>query len=226
MREFQMRRLPTLLLVALVGASCRDNPTEPVPATSHQSPVASRTSSLSPVTGSSATIPHFLRAAAGAPSIANPVIKFYAKKGQGRTVFMMYHAKAGRTDSTDLIRFRVGKNSLLTRPNGTPISPGDSVLITLKLADSVRLIVDFQPAGLQFNPQDPAELRIHWSKTNPDLNRDGLVNQLDAALEQKLKIWCRENSLTPWFPTPSLLNLLAQTSEVGLTGFTRYAVAY
>jgi hypothetical protein len=182
--------------------------------------------SLPTATVSAGATPHFLQAAAGAPSIANPVIKFYAKKGRGRTVFMMYHAQPGRTDSTDLIRFRLRDNSLLARPDGTPILPGDSVLITLRLVDPVRLIVDFQPAGLQFNPQSPANLRIHWSKTNPDVNRDGVVNQLDAALKEKLVIWRRESSLTPWVPTSSLLDLVLKTCLVNLSGFTRYAVAY
>jgi hypothetical protein len=210
-----MRRVPLLLLPLLVAASaCHDDPTAP----GQNSPPAQAVTTTS--------TPHFLQAKAGAPKIANPIIKFYAKKGQRRTIFMMYHARAGRRDSTDLIRFRLRENSLLRRPNGTPIRSGDSVLITLKLVDPVKLIVDFQPAGLKFNPQDPADLRIHWSETNPDVNRDGVVNQQDTALKQRIKIWRQESSTQPWVRTSSLVNVPGQECELDLTGFTRYAVAY
>jgi hypothetical protein len=207
-----MRRVLPFLLAALVAA-CHDDPTGPRPDGSVQSVTTTST-------------PHFLQAKAGAPKIANPVIKFYAKKGQRKTVFMLYHARPGRRDSSDLIRFRLRENSLLTRPNGSPIRAGDSVLITLKLVDPVKLIVDFQPAGLRFNSQDPADLRIRWAETNPDVNRDGAVNQQDATLKQRLKIWKRESSTSPWIRTPSLVNVPSQECELDVTGFTRYAVAY
>jgi hypothetical protein len=210
-----MRRVPLLLLPLFVAASaCHDDPTAP------------RQDSAPAQAVTAASTPHFLQAKAVAPKIANPIIKFYAKNGQRRTVFMMYHARPGRRDSTDLIRFRLRENSLLRRPNGTPIRSGDSVLITLKLVDPVNLIVDFQPAGLKFNPQDPADLRIHWSETNPDVNRDGVVNQQDTALKQRIKIWRKESSTQPWVRTASLVNVPGQECELDLTGFTRYAVAY
>jgi hypothetical protein len=213
--SFRMRRVSPLLLAIFVAATaCQDDPTAPPPDT----PMAQAVTATA--------TPHFLQAKAGAPKIANPVIRFYAKKGRRQTIFMLYHARPGRRDSTDLIRFRVRENSLLARPNGTRFRTGDSVLITLRLVDPVKLIVDFQPAGLRFNPQDPADLRIHWSETNPDVNRDGAVNQQDTALKQRLKIWRRETATSPWARTPSLVNVPSQECELDLQGFTRYAVAY
>ena len=211
-----MRRVPPLLLAIVLGvtSACQDEPTGPP----RDSPPAQAVTA--------AASPHFLRAAANAPSIANPVIKFYAKKGQRRTIFMFYHARAGRQDSTDLVRFRLREQSLLARPDGTPIRARDSVLITLRLVDPVRLIVDFQPAGLRFNPEDPADLRIRWSETNDDVNRDGVVNSQDTALKQRLKIWRRETSAEPWMRTPSVVSVPDEECELDLTGFTRYAIAY
>jgi len=209
-----MSRVSPLLIALLAGVlACRDVPVGP-----------SQGSTASPELA--AVTPHFLRAAANAPTIANPVVKFYAKKGRKQTVFMLYHARPGRRDSTDLIRFRVREQSLLRRPDGTLIHAGDSVLITLRLVDPVRLIVDFQPAGLRFNPNAPADLRIRWNETNPDVNRDGAVNQQDANLLPRLKIWRRENSTEPWARTPSIVNVPSEECELDLTGFTRYAVAY
>jgi hypothetical protein len=210
-----MRRVtPFLLALVITFGACRDDPTG-----------LPENSALTPAVTAAST-PHFLRAKAGAPTIANPVIRFYAKKGQRKTVFMLYHARPGQKDSTDLIRFRLRENSLLARPDGRPIKNGETVLITLRLVDPVRLIVDFQPAGLRFNPRDPADLRIRWAETNPDVNRDGVVNQQDAALKERLKIWRRESSTQPWTRTPSLVNVPSQECELDLTGFTRYAVAY
>jgi len=209
-----MRRAPLLFLVLVLGGTaCHDDQTGP----SSEHPMAQAVTS---------TTPHFLRAASNAPIIANPVIKFSVKKGERRTVFMLYHARPGQKDSTDLIRFRIRENSLLRRPDGSPIRAGESVQITLKLVDPVKLIVDFEPAGLRFNPQDPADLRIRWNETNPDVNRDGVINQQDAALKQQLKIWRRESSTQPWSRTQSVVNVPSEECELDLTGFTRYAVAY
>src|SRR5947208_3341874 len=42
--------------------------------------------------------PTFLTADPSAPSIANPVIVFWAKKGVDKRVWMYYHARPGHTD--------------------------------------------------------------------------------------------------------------------------------
>jgi hypothetical protein len=111
-----MRRVSLLYIAIFLGAGgCRDVPTAPRP----EDPA--------PQAVTAAATPHFLRADPNAPTIANPVIKFYAKKGQRRTVFMLYHARPGQRDSTDLVRFRLREQSLLRRPDGTPIRAGDSV---------------------------------------------------------------------------------------------------
>jgi hypothetical protein len=92
--------------------------------------------------------------------------------------------------------------------------------------DPVRLLVDFQPAGLRLNPNDPADLRIRWNETNPDINRDGAVNEQDEAIKPRLKIWRRESFSEPWMRTPSVVNVPDEECELDLTGFTRYAIAY
>ena len=43
--------------------------------------------------------------------------------------------RAGRTDSTEYLRFRVRNRSLLRRPDGTSFGPNDSLLITLRVTD-------------------------------------------------------------------------------------------
>lgn len=170
--------------------------------------------------------PNFLRPAPGAPKIANPVVRFYAKKGVDRAAFMYYRRAPGRTDSTVFVRFRVRDRSLARRPNGRPIAFGDSVLITIRLIDPARLILDFQPAGLQFSTDRPADLKLNFFETDKDVNDDGVVNQRDRALTQQFKIWRREGAGSPWMSLASTVTLETHEVEADIRGFTSYAIAY
>jgi hypothetical protein len=170
--------------------------------------------------------PHFLRPADGAPAIANPVVSFYAKRGETREALMLYHAQPGEADSTVFVRFKVGAKSLSALPDGSPIAQGDSVLITLTLTDPQKLIVDFQPAGLRFNVREPAELRMSYAEADPDLNDDGVVNKQDSSLTRKLRIWRAEAESDPFAPLASTVVQEAHEVEAQIGGFTRYAVAY
>lgn len=173
-----------------------------------------------------ASDPHFLRAAAGAPTIANPVVRFWAKRGADRTGEMVYHAAPGKADSVVFFSLRVRARSLLARPDGTPIAPGDSVLITLTLVDPDRLIVDCQPAGLRFHPDAPARLRMSFAETNPDVNGDGVVSGQDLALTHRLAVWLREDTLSPWLRLPTAVDSTAHEVETEIGGFSGYVIAW
>jgi hypothetical protein len=186
---------------ALVAACSSDGPT-----------------STSPRADKASNNPKFLSPASGAPTIANPIVSFYAKKGEKRTGVMMYHARPGAKDSTAFLRFEVEEKSLT-------LAQSDSVLITMTLVDPANLVVDFQPAGLQFNPSEPAELELSYLETNPDVNGDGIVDQQDSLLIAQLQVWRQETSSDPWLPISSN-DLLDDELEAPITGFTRYAIAY
>jgi len=176
--------------------------------------------------GTQTFTPSFISAASDAPAIANPVVSFYAKKGVDAEAFMYYRPRPGRTDSTVFVRFRVGKNALFTRPGGGAIAAGDSVLITITLADPVHLVIDMQPAGLRFTPTEPAELKLSYLEADDDLNHDGRVDAADTALESALAIWRREGSTSPWTKLASIVQIGTHEIEALVTGFTSYAVAY
>ena len=139
---------------------------------------------------------------------------------------MLYHARPGASDSTMFVRFKVGPKALLARPDGSPVAFGDSVLITLRLVDPEALIVDFQPSGLRFDPRDPAELRMSFAETDPDVNGDGTVDRADTRLTQRFKIWRQERNVDPWVSQPSDVLLGLHEVETEVDGFTRYAIAY
>ena len=176
--------------------------------------------------GSDVNGPVFLTADPAAPSMANPVIAFWATKGVNREVRMYYHARPGHTDSTTFMWFRVRDMSLLQRPDGSPFATGDSVLITVTLVDPVALKLDFQPSGLRFSAHDSAEMKLSFKETLHDLNGDGVVDHRDADILRSFSIWRKESLTDPWLPTPS--NVLSGSFEVQtkLGGFTGYAVAY
>ena len=177
-------------------------------------------------TSGSNSDPNFLNASPTAPTIANPVVAFWAKKGVDQYLRMYYHARPGHNDSTTFMIFRVRPKSLNTRADGSALASGDSLLITATLVDAVHLKVDFQPAGLQFSASDPAVLRFNFAETVRDLNGDGVVNFLDYAIQRTFRIWCRETLLDPWQPLPSLVVDDVNEVQANIGGFTGYAAAY
>lgn len=170
--------------------------------------------------------PTFISPAPDAPAIANPVIAFWAKVGVESRVSMYYAPRPGERDSSEFLRFRVRKRSLAYRPDGTPFAPGDSVLITMTLADPSTLEVEFQPSGLVFSRSNPADLKMSYLEADEDLNHDGVVNNVDARIERRLALWKREDSLSPWLKQATILTIGLDEVETKVYGFTSYAIAW
>ncbi|MGE0442375.1 MAG: hypothetical protein AB7L66_02170 [Gemmatimonadales bacterium] len=159
-----------------------------------------------------------------APPLSGTTVSFWAVKGADRRLTWYYQPAAGQHDSTEFVRFRVRSGSLLAAPDGTPYQPGDSVLITLSLADADRLIVDFQPSGLTFDPNQPAELEFRMDQCDLDLNHDGVINNADKDLLRSSAIFRQETAADPW---EVLGTVGANTNfKAKVNGFTRYVVAY
>jgi hypothetical protein len=169
---------------------------------------------------------NFLRPSLTAPPVANPVVSFYATKGQDVEAIMWYRKEPDRPDSAEFIRFRLDDNTLLARPDGSAFAPGDSVLITITLADPQRLIIDMQPSGLRFSPLKPAELKISFAEADEDVNDDGQVDDEDAAIVPQFAIWKRERSGDPWVKLSSLVEVGSHEVKAFIGGFTGYAIAW
>ncbi len=169
---------------------------------------------------------HFLRPAATAPPLASRVQSFWAVRGEAREVRLMYQPRPGAADSVEFARFRVESRSLVQDQFGQPVAPGDSILITLSISDTLRLITEFQPAGLVFSPSRPARLWLKFGEADPDLNNDGIVSAADTSLLLDLSIWRQERPGDPWALLASMVDTVEQEVEADIPGFTRYAVAY
>jgi hypothetical protein len=173
-----------------------------------------------------ATDLRLLAAPYSTPPLVTTQVSFYAVKGKATAADIWYHARAGRTDSLKFLEFRMGAASLDRRPDGSTISAGDSVLITLTVTDQRHFIVEFQPAGLVFSSNDQATLKLIYAACGEDLNYDGKVDAADDAITQQLSIWRQEAPFQPWFKISSAVNKSAKEVNAQLEGFTGYAVEY
>lgn len=159
------------------------------------------------------------------PPLFNPVDSFYAKKGEDREIRIYFQDEVGGSGE-EYLRFSVPAPSLLAHPDGTPFQTGDSVLIRVSVADPTRIIFDMEPAGLTFDPAQPAELKIHYAHAEDDLNEDGSVDTADDQIRQQLAIWKQETLADPFTRLGSVNEVSLEEIDVDIHGFTRYAIAY
>jgi hypothetical protein len=155
----------------------------------------------------------------------NTTVSFYAKRGENSEGSLSFQDGVGG-QGEEYVRLRIDANTLLTRPDNTPILPGDSVLITLSVVDPTEMLFDLQPTGLKFNPAEPARLKIHYDHADGDLNDDGVSDSRDDSIERTLAIWRQESLTDPFVRLTSVLTIETDEAEAELTGFSRYALAY
>lgn len=168
---------------------------------------------------------HVVQVAPSSTPLFNASDSFYAKRGEDREVRIYFQDQVGG-QGEEYLRLRVDAGSLLAMPDGTPILPGDSVLIHVRVVDPAEMLFELQPSGLRFNPVVPARLKIHYDHADGDLNDDGVANGLDDTIEGTLSIWRQENPGDPFVRLSSVLTLEIDEADAELTGFTRYALAY
>ena len=160
------------------------------------------------------------------PPLATTQTRFYAVKGRSAALDLYFHAAPGQVDSLKFLEFRIGSTSLDRRPDGSAIADGDSVLITLTVTDPSHLVVDFQPSGLLFAPNDKPTLRLYYTACGDDLNYDGRVDAGDVAIQSQLAIWRQEVPGQPWLKMGSVQISNLKELDAELPGFTGYAAAY
>lgn len=157
--------------------------------------------------------------------LVSTTVSFYAKRGENSEGSLSFQGTGGG-EGEEYVRLRIDANSLLALPNGDPIAPGDSVLITLSVVDPTEMLFDLQPTGLTFSPADPAELKIHYDHADGDLNDDGVSDSRDTVIERMLAIWRQETLTDPFVRLTSVLTIETDEANAELTGFSRYALAY
>ena len=168
---------------------------------------------------------HILRVAPTSTPLLNPDTSFYAVQGQDREVRISFQNELGG-EGEEFLRLRVRPGSLQTAPDGSPIAAGDSVLITVHVVNPDSILFDMEPAGLTFNPSEPAELKIHYAHADHDFNEDGTINVFDDEIKSQLAIWRQESLSEPFVKLGSVNVEDSEEINADILGFTRYAIAY
>lgn len=152
-------------------------------------------------------------------------VSFYAMKGDKREQ-RLYTQRSDGSRGDEYLRLTVDDNSLLAYPDGRPFLRGDSVLITIQVADQSHMLFQLEPAGLRFSPANPAELRVSYAAAGGDLDHDGDHDASDDSLQAHLGIWRQEVPGTPFERLESLVSTSSKDVRADLPGFSRYAVSY
>lgn len=196
-----------LLLAALVG--CNDSSlTEPEPGEER----------------SEAQL-RIVRLAANAPPLFNSVVSFWAYRGRNAKAELFFQQSDG-TRGEQYAELDLDDQSLLRYPDGSLFADGDSVLITMRAVDPSRILIEFEPSGLRFDPLEPAELQIRYSHADEDFDDDGDEDADDAEIEQILGIWRQELVGGPFIRLGTVRFEELKELEAKLLGFSRLAIAY
>lgn len=166
-----------------------------------------------------------LRLAATSPPIWNPEVTFWAYADRDREAKIWFQDTEGNAGE-EYLRLRVSAGSLLTYPDGAPFGPQDSVAITIRVVDPALLLFEFEPAGLRFNPAEPAQLEIEYAEADDDLDDDGDVDAEDDALESEVYVWRQRDIGDPFERLFTLRFEDLDELEAEIPGFSRFAIAY
>lgn len=169
---------------------------------------------------------HIVQQAATAPPLLSDTASFYAVVGQDRELRMFYQGSFPGDTGEEFLRFKVPGDGLLRRPDGTAFQPGDSILISIKVLDPQRFLLEFQPTGLQFSADHQAVLAVEYGHSEHDYNGDGRVDSLDAEIESRLDIWQRRPPDTLWYRLGAANYESYQELEAKIPHFTDHAIAW
>ncbi len=216
-----MRWIPRLLLTCSLigGLACGDtalNILEP--------PVALQSS------GSGSNVEqNIVRQSTSAEPLQTLSVSFWAVKGEDRRATIDYDLDPVTAEACDcgtFVRLRIRKESLVNRPDGTPIAEGDSILITVTV-DPLDFLATLEPTGLQFDPEDQPQLKFWYSRADLDLNGDGVVDAQDRAiLDQQGGIGVRVAPGQPFTRLDSEHDAARELFEVKLDHFSDYVVLW
>jgi len=183
----------------------------------------------SPVPRTFAVVRHTLtqapgRAAGTAATLDQNEVSFWAFPNRDQAIQINYLAADGTWQP--YLDFVVPAGALAQWPDGQPVAPSDSVLITAQV-DTLSLVVHFQPTGLVFNSLVPARLTVWYTDANPDFDGNGAVDATDGCIEQSLLgVWVQESGTDPWNPVTATQYLPGKLFSATLGHFSDYAVSW
>ena len=169
---------------------------------------------------------HIVLQDTAAPPLLTDSASFYVVAGQDRELRMFYQGAAPGDTGEEFLRFKVPGDGLLRRPDGTVFQLGDSILISIKVVDATKFLFDFQPTGLRFSPDHPAELTLEYAHGDHDFNDDGTVDASDSTIQTQLDIWQRQPTDTFWTRLQALNFESYNELDAKILHFTEHAIAW
>ena len=167
----------------------------------------------------------FLRFPPDLAPLATRDTSFWAVAGEEREL-VLYYADSDEDDGEleEFLEFEIEGGSLGWWPDGRRFEEGDSVEIRVRVDDEGRFLFRFEPSGLRFDPDDPAEIEITYRRLGGDLDGDGDLDEDDEDFEEELRIWKQERPGAPWVPVGTL-RLDDESVRGFIDGFTGFALA-
>lgn len=154
-----------------------------------------------------------------APPLETMDTTFWAVRGKERELQIRFQGASGWHGDDDersklFLELEIEEKTLLRWPDGAPFAEDDSVQIRVTI-DPGTFFATFEPAGLEFDPQHKAELKLHYDEAAADY----------LARVSEFQIWRQEQPGDAWVAIGSA-NVQQDGKIKGrLEGFTRYALA-
>ncbi len=163
-------------------------------------------------------------------SLAPPLVatrdSFWAKVGDGRELKLYYQGALPGDSGEEFLHFEVPGDGLYRRPDGSLFAPGDSILITVTVADPARFVFQFEPAGLQFRSEHPAKLKVRYILGEQDFDGDGDEDDVDGEIEQELDLWHQATPGGTWRQVGAVRFSDLDEINANIGSFSQYAVAW
>lgn len=215
------RTLPVALAACAWLAACSETTGPEVPG----NPVQSVEQSVN----DGGSQPHVLRQSAAAPQLQTYEMSVEACYGEPARLNIRYLANSDDDDQdgpNDFLSLFIPRSGLWKHPDGSAVGPGDCILITVSL-DAEYLLAEFHPAGIEFNPESPAMLRMSYAQADRDLDGDDDVDDDDEELARsELDVWRLPHDDEQWQALRSLHFVSAKRFLTPLRSFSHYAVAH
>ena len=161
-----------------------------------------------------------------APPLLATRDSFWARVGDGRELKLYYQGAIPGDSGEEFLHFEVPGDGLYRHPNGSLFAPGDSILITVTVADPARFVFQFEPAGLQFRADHPAKMKVRYLLGEKDFDGDGDEDAADGQIEQQLGLWHQATPGGNWRQIGAVNFSDLDEIDANIQSFSQYAVAW
>jgi hypothetical protein len=169
---------------------------------------------------------HIVEVSASAPPLVTYEASFWACGWRSQNLLFHYSSAPSDGGSRVFLELTIPQKSITRWPSGRHFRWYHCVEIGVKI-DPNHLVAQFEPSGLKFSQELPAQLRISYREANFDLNGDGVVDVKDEQIrDRELGLWRLPHENGVWQRIGSVHVKDAKRFDAKLYQFSQYGVAY